>query len=429
MRSPPVCSPTRCCCSRTTKPPARRRRARTRRRAPPRRRRASGWSTRSGACRCRGRRVVVVPRALIRSFGAGGRSSRCADGTGGGLTPGKNSVRIHVAARPAVRSWSRAPGSVHNGGVRRGWPSRGRPNHVGAVTTNKLATPSRELRGRSPRGVSRADDLLLALFDDFGPWPEARFRDQSGCVVIERANEAAVGTVTARSRSTVSVRTTTRRHPSDVLRLVLGLALLTWAAIAAGSADPSRVEVNLFRLVNQLPDAAGAPLLGVMQLGALFAVPVVAAVCVLGRRSRLAKLIVLGGVVAWLVAKGLETLVGQRPPGRAAHRCGPPWCGHARVVVSGDACAVAAAMATVASPYLGRSARRTTWLLVALVAVARVYVGAHFPADVLGGFAVGWVVGSAIHLVFGRTSRVPGPSRARGPAGRRRPRDRRDRAG
>ena len=66
-------------------------------------------------------------------------------------------------------------------------------------------------------------------------------------------------------------------------------------------------------------------------------------------------------------------------------------------------------MATVASPYLGRSARRTTWLLVALVAVARVYVGAHFPADVLGGFAVGWMVGSAIHLVFGAPRGFPDP--------------------
>jgi undecaprenyl-diphosphatase len=69
--------------------------------------------------------------------------------------------------------------------------------------------------------------------------------------------------------------------------------------------------------------------------------------------------------------------------------------------------AVAAALATVASPYLGRSARRTTWLVVALVAVARVYVGAHFPADVLGGFAVGWMVGSAIHLVFGAPRGFP----------------------
>ena len=212
-----------------------------------------------------------------------------------------------------------------------------------------------------------------------------------------------------RTRSTVPVRTTTRRHPSDVLRLVLGLALFAWAAVAVGSADPSRAEINLFRLVNQLPDPAGAPLVGIMQLGALFAVPVVAAVCVLGRRPRLAKLILLGGTLAWLVAKGLDALVAQRPPderitGVVLHGAVTPGLSFPATHV-----AVAAAMATVASPYLGRSARRTTWLLVALVAVARLYVGAHFPADVLGGFAVGWVVGSAIHLVFGAPRGFPDP--------------------
>jgi len=211
------------------------------------------------------------------------------------------------------------------------------------------------------------------------------------------------------TRSRTPVRTTTRRHPSDVLRLGLGLGLLAWAAIAASSADPSRAEVNLFRLVNQLPDPAGAPLVGIMQLGALFAVPVIAIACVLGRRTRLAKLIVVGGILAWLVAKGLESLVAQRPPdelltGVVLHGAVTPGLSFPSTHV-----AVAAAMATVASPYLGRSGRRTAWLLVALVAVARMYVGAHFPADVIGGFAVGWVVGSTIHLVFGAPRGYPDP--------------------
>jgi len=227
--------------------------------------------------------------------------------------------------------------------------------------------------------------------------------------VSDSLDEFEVGAVPKRARSTVPVRTTTRRHPSDVLRLLLGLALFAWAAIAVGSADPSRAEINFFRLVNQLPAPAGAPLVGIMQLGALFAVPVVAAVCVLGRRPRLGKLVLLGGTVAWLVAKGLEALVAQRPPderitGVVLHGAVTPGLSFPATHV-----AVAAAMATVASPYLSRSARRTTWLLVALVAVARLYVGAHFPADVLGGFAVGWVVGSAIHLLFGAPRGFPDP--------------------
>jgi glycosyltransferase 2 family protein len=210
-------------------------------------------------------------------------------------------------------------------------------------------------------------------------------------------------------RSTVPVRTTTRRQPADLLRLTLGSALLVWAAVAAGSAEPSRLEVNLFRLVNQLPDPAGAPLIGVMQLGALAAVPVVAAICVLSRKPRLARLVALGGVSAWLVARALGELVAKRPPderipGVLLHGAVMPGLSFPATHV-----AVAAAMATVASPYLSRSARRTAWLLVALIAVARVYVGAHFPADVIGGFAVGWVVGSSIHLLFGAPRGVPDP--------------------
>jgi membrane-associated phospholipid phosphatase len=63
--------------------------------------------------------------------------------------------------------------------------------------------------------------------------------------------------------------------------------------------------------------------------------------------------------------------------------------------------AVAAAMATVASPYLSTWGRVAAWLTVALVALSRVYIGAHLPLDTVAGVLVGWVTGSAINLATG----------------------------
>jgi undecaprenyl-diphosphatase len=74
---------------------------------------------------------------------------------------------------------------------------------------------------------------------------------------------------------------------------------------------------------------------------------------------------------------------------------------------------VAVALASVASPYLSRRARRITWTLAAVVCLSRVYVGAHWPLDVIGGAAVGFAVGAAVHLVLGAPGGSPSAGRIR----------------
>jgi glycosyltransferase 2 family protein len=81
--------------------------------------------------------------------------------------------------------------------------------------------------------------------------------------------------------------------------------------------------------------------------------------------------------------------------------------------VSGHS-AVAVSLATVASPFLGRRARRVAWTLAALVCVARIYVGSHLPFDVLGGAALGWAAGALVLLVFGAPTGHPSLARVRG---------------
>jgi hypothetical protein len=74
---------------------------------------------------------------------------------------------------------------------------------------------------------------------------------------------------------------------------------------------------------------------------------------------------------------------------------------------------VAVALATVASPFLGRRARRVAWTLAGLVCAARIYVGSHLPLDVVGGAALGWAAGALVLLVFGASTGHPSLERVR----------------
>jgi predicted Ser/Thr protein kinase len=129
------------------------------------------------------------------------------------------------------------------------------------------------------------------------------------------------------------------RHPGDVVRLVIGGIIVMLTAFAIHTRRVGLWETAVFRVVNDLPlPGFTYPAVWLaMQLGVIGAVPVV----------------------------------------------------------------VVLALATVASPYLPRRSRRIAWGLAITVCLARMYVGAHLPLDVVGGAALGWMAGALVHLVLG----------------------------
>ena len=190
------------------------------------------------------------------------------------------------------------------------------------------------------------------------------------------------------------------RRRGDLLRLALAvLGVGVTAAFSSGN-KVSAAERHVFVFVNRLPDAASPFLYTLMQAGNFAAVFVAAAAALAARRPRLALALVVGGTSAWLLAKAVKRQVERgRPddllPGVVFH--GPQALGLG--YPSGHA-AVAALIVTVAGPYLTRPVRWAGWGVVWVVAVARVYTGAHLPLDVLGGVFLGWGVGSLVNLVF-----------------------------
>jgi membrane-associated phospholipid phosphatase len=213
-------------------------------------------------------------------------------------------------------------------------------------------------------------------------------------------------------------RITYTRRWSDLLRLGGGIAVLLLASAGVHSDRVDDPERTVFRAVNGLPLPGWLyPAIWLlMQGGNIGAVPVVALLAVVTRRLRMALDMALAGGAIYLIAKLVKEVIQRGRPqtllddvhirGEAARGLG---------YVSGHS-AVAVALAAVAAPYLPRWGRWLAWSLAVAVLLARMYVGAHLPLDVLGGAALGYAAAALVHVALGvPTGAEPGPQPASEP--------------
>ena len=187
-----------------------------------------------------------------------------------------------------------------------------------------------------------------------------------------------------------------RAWRSDNVDVAIATAAMALSGLAAMTPGVSRFEQFVFRTVNGLPPVLELPLATVMQLGSLGAVFASAGLAKLADRRDLAVEFLLSGGISYVAAKAAKIIVARERPGllladvllrgRAQSGRGFP-SGHA---------AVAAALATIAARRFRPAAGRAAWTSATTVSVARIYVGAHLPVDVVGGTALGFAVATGV---------------------------------
>ncbi|QBS45354.1 phosphatase PAP2 family protein [Nocardia sp. CS682] len=203
---------------------------------------------------------------------------------------------------------------------------------------------------------------------------------------------------------------TVRRRALDGWLVVGGAVGTGLCAVAAAAALTDQGDRTLFLHINALPDALYRPLWIVQLIGVLGAPIAVAALAVGTRRFRLAAGLVLLVPTKLVVERDvLKQLVHRPRPGamvpeailRDVPTAGSAFpSGHAMIVF---------AMVVLLSPYVNRRAQLALAAAALLAAVARIYLGAHTPLDVLGGAAAGITLGALLNLAVGVGPAASGP--------------------
>ncbi len=210
------------------------------------------------------------------------------------------------------------------------------------------------------------------------------------------------------------------RSTRDLAGLALGVGTLVGTA-ALARRPISRTEVLAFRAVNDLPEAGYPAVWLPMQYGTFGTVPASAVLAFARNRPRLALAMGVGGTTAWLSAKALKRIIGRERPAGVIGDV------RLRGVEEGDLgfpsghAAVSAALTVVALPSVTGGWRWSLAALSGFVPLARMYVGAHLPLDVVGGSALGLAIGSAVNLLIPARTRRTGHRRPRSTPARCRP--------
>ena len=186
----------------------------------------------------------------------------------------------------------------------------------------------------------------------------------------------------------------------DLILLAASLAVFAVCAVIAADGRVGPAERAVFHAVNGLPGWLHQPMLYAQYLGVL-GVPLVFAVgALLFRRWRLAAALVLVVPCKLGLERVAKLLVQRQRPGTTVPDAILRGVPHGGLSFTSGHAIITFAIAGLLVMVLPRR-----WGVVAIVlavcnAVARVYLGAHNPLDVVGGAAIGLIIAAVLDMIL-----------------------------
>lgn len=191
------------------------------------------------------------------------------------------------------------------------------------------------------------------------------------------------------------------RSARDVVRLLVFVAAIASAFAAVRFHHVNLLEVALYRELAGAPGWVRPVSRVVVWFGSPATIAVTAGIAFYLRRVRLGFSLIMAGSLGWLAGHLTRALAEPRTAKVTIH-------GHLetlRTIFPADHMALAAALFTLASPYLPRRLRRLVPVLVALVAVAEDITGHQLALDIIAGAFIGWAMSTLVTLIMGTPGR------------------------
>jgi membrane-associated phospholipid phosphatase len=185
-----------------------------------------------------------------------------------------------------------------------------------------------------------------------------------------------------------------------------GLLLLVLCALIASNGTVGDVERSVFHAINDLPGWLYPVLWPFQQFGNLLIALIVGIlVALLLRQWWVAVAVAVAVVLKLLCEQAVKEVVQRSRPGTTIGdlTMRGDVSAHGLSFVSGHA-VIVTAVAGLLTPILPGAWRWVPWSIVLLNGIARIYVGAHNPLDVVGGIGLGLVIAGVLNAILAALS-------------------------